>query len=97
MSSGAEEGNVCTCVCVCVYALGELALTQTQPPHCPPPSPVRMFEGRLIAWLPLISAGTKNPVARSTSAFESKRGTRRGVVLERLLSKIMEQSITDYI
>lgn len=45
----------------CVFR--ELVLTQTQALHCPPPSVVRMFEGRLIAWLPLISAGTKNPVA----------------------------------
>lgn len=42
---------------------GELLLTQTQPPYCPSPSPVRMFEGRLTARLPLISAGTKNPAA----------------------------------
>lgn len=46
---------------MCVFR--ELVLTQTQPLHCPPPSLVRMFEVRLIAWLPLISAGTKNPVA----------------------------------
>lgn len=38
-------------------------MTQTQALYCPPSSVVRMFEGRLIAWLPLISAGTKNPVA----------------------------------
>lgn len=52
--------HMCVSVCACVF--GELVLTQTQPLHCPP-SLVRMFEGRLIAWLPLISAGTKNPTA----------------------------------
>lgn len=41
----------------------ELVLTQTQPCHCPPPSAVRMFEGRLIAQLALISAGSKHPAA----------------------------------
>lgn len=41
---------------MCMF--GELVLTQTQPLHCPPQSAVRMFEGRLVAWLPLISAGT---------------------------------------
>lgn len=45
-------------VCVCVF--GKLVLTQTQPLHCTPPSPVSMFEERLIAWLALISAGTRN-------------------------------------
>lgn len=48
----------------CTFVFGKLVLTQTQPLHCPAPSVVRMFEGRLIAWLPLISTGTKNPAAR---------------------------------
>lgn len=58
--------HVCVFVSMSPYAcvFREPVLTQTQPPHCPPPSVVRMFEGRLIAWLPLISAGTKNPAAR---------------------------------
>lgn len=46
---------------MCVFR--ELVLTQTQPLQCSSPSLVRMFEGRLIAWLTLISAGTKNPAA----------------------------------
>lgn len=85
---------------MCVFR--ELVLTQTQPLHCPSPSLVRMFEGRLIAWLPLISAGTKNPAAgrprpsRMLSAPGQERhktGSRAG---GRLQPKIMEQSITDY-
>lgn len=51
-------GGVVPCTCVCVF--GKLVLTQTQPLHCTPPSPVSMFEERLIAWLALISAGTRN-------------------------------------
>lgn len=64
---------------MCVF--GELVLTQTQPPHCPPPSPVRMFEGRLIAWLPLISAGTENHVPGNPcpSRTRDERGAGHGV------------------
>lgn len=57
----------------------ELVLTQTQSLHCPSPSVVRMFEGHLIAWLPLISAGTQNPGAgrlwpsKMLSASEEER------------------------
>lgn len=59
----------------------ELVLTQTQPCHCPPPSAVRMFEGRLIAWLALISAGSKHPAAGRPRPLRTAqtRGTRRGL------------------
>lgn len=69
MSSGAgvrgERGRVCVCwrECPCTHVCFEsLVLTQTQPLHCPLPSAVRMFEGRLVAQLSLISAGTRSPV-----------------------------------
>ena len=86
MSSGAvvKTGKgPCVCLCehvgvkggggvslhMCVFR--ELVLTQTQPLHCPSPSLVRMFEGRLIAWLPLISAGTKKRAAGSPQPSRS--------------------------
>lgn len=59
---------------MCVFR--ELVLTQTQPLHCPSPSQARMFEGRLIAWLPLISAGTDNPAAGRPRSLEDAVSTR---------------------
>lgn len=53
------KGDISMHMCVFI----EPVLTQTQPLHCPPQSLVRMFEGCLASWLPLISAGTKNPAA----------------------------------
>lgn len=53
------KGDLCVDMCVFI----EPVLTQTQPLHCTPQSLVRMFEGRLTAWLPLISIGTKNLAA----------------------------------
>lgn len=75
---------------MCVFR--ELLLTQTQALHCPSPSPVRMFEGRLIAWLALISAGNK----KTKRGLGLRGGTRRGAEPGRLLSKMKVQCIADY-
>lgn len=85
---------------MCVF--GDLVLTQTQALHCPPPFLVRMFEGCLIPWLPLISAGTKNPVAgkprsrRTLLASGQGRHKTGGEAGKVTSEKSMEQSITDY-
>lgn len=88
------------CVCLwehvslhmCVF--GKLVLTQTQPLHCPAPSVVRMFEGRFIAWLPLISAGTENPVAGRTrpQRIQSEPGHERHGTGELRACKVTDEN-----
>lgn len=72
---------------------GELVLTQTQPCYCPPPSAVRMFEGRLIAQLALISAGSKHPAAgrpRPPRALEA-RGDKAGIIAGKVTFKTVDR------
>lgn len=79
----------------------EPVLTQTQPLHCPPPSVARMFEGRLTAWLPLVSAGTKHPAAGRPRPPEDavSAGTReaqdRDYSWKGYFSKIVDRLIID--
>lgn len=70
--------GACVCALVSMSAhmcvFWEFLLTQTQLLHCPRPSAVRMFEGRLVARLPLISAGTRSPAAGRLWPWRWRRG-----------------------